>query len=57
MVLNRTTSRDPYDAWQALCAKYEPTTVEAYNQIIRDMEMCELKEPNQDPEPWMPELN
>ena len=33
-VLDRTTSKEPYDARQALCAKYKPATVEAYNQII-----------------------
>ena len=56
-ILEQTTSGDPFDAWTALCAQYEPTTIEAYNQISRNLENCTLETPNADPEEWMQQLN
>src|SRR5688572_4987695 len=56
-IVKRTTSGDPCDAWAALCNKYEPNTVEAFNQITRDMEMCKLEESEQDPESWLQQLD
>lgn len=56
-ILERTASRDPFVAWTALCSQYEPNTIKAYNQIMRDMENCILKEPEADPEPWMQQLD
>src|SRR5688500_8521511 len=56
-ILKRTTTRDPFDAWTALCSRYEPNTIKAYNQIMRDMENCILKEPKADPEPRMQKLD
>ena len=56
-ILERTTTQDPFDAWSALCARYEPSTVEAYNQISRDFENCVMETPDEDPEEWMQELD
>ena len=51
------TDDDPSVAWTALCARYKPTTVDAYTQITREMENCTLENPDEDPEPWMQRLD
>src|SRR5688572_11995025 len=56
-ILETTASRDPFDTWTALCSQHKPNTIEAYNQIMRDMENCILEEPKANPEPWMQQLN
>ena len=48
-VVTNTTSGNPYDAWNALVAKYEPATVEAYSQLLNKMEGCILEDPYKNP--------
>src|SRR5687767_7308204 len=33
MIVQRVTSRNPYEAWRQLIYHYEPTTIEAYTQV------------------------
>src|SRR5687767_10350155 len=42
-ILKRTVTQDPFDAWSALCARYKPSMVEAYNQISWDFENCVME--------------
>src|SRR5687767_6219506 len=43
-LIEKQTSTDPSIAWTALCNQYEPSTVEAFTQITRDMENCTMEE-------------
>src|SRR5438094_103908 len=39
-VLSSTTTNDPIAAWRELISVYEPLTVEAYLQLLQEMEAC-----------------
>ncbi|HEY9706754.1 MAG TPA: hypothetical protein V6D48_00980 [Oculatellaceae cyanobacterium] len=55
-VLN-LTQNDPYAAWNELVSVYKPATVEAYSQLLREMENCNLEEPMESPEIWFYKLD
>lgn len=46
-VLNSTATNNPRAAWQELISVYEPLTVEAYSQLLQEMEACKLKDEKQ----------
>lgn len=56
-LIENQSSNDPSVAWTALKNRYEPSTVEAYTQITREMETCELDDPEEDPKAWMQNLS
>ena len=40
-----------------MCDKYDPSTVEAFTLLSREMEVCVFKQPNKDPKEWMHKLD
>ena len=56
VVLNLTTN-DPFNAWRELVNIYEPSTMEAYSQLLREMENCNMEDPMESPEVWLYKLD
>lgn len=56
-VVTSTLLQNPYNAWNALVAMYEPSTIEAYLQLLREMEKCIMEDPYKSLKGWFYKLN
>jgi hypothetical protein len=49
-------SMNPFEAWNMLIQRYQPTGTEAYTKVNQQMELCDLEDPFGDPEVWITKL-
>ena len=57
-VVMNTSSRSPFDAWTELLSIYEPSTVEAYSQLLREMVSCNMEDASMaSPKVWFYRLD
>lgn len=57
VVLNITTTNNPFTAWNKLVSIYKPLAVEAYLQLLEEFENCNLEDAEGNPEAWFYKLN
>jgi len=51
-VVLSSATKNPFDAWNDLLAIYEPSTIEAYSQLLRELENCSMEDAYEDPASW-----
>src|SRR5688572_14650422 len=44
MYVQRVTSGNPYNAWRQLREHYKPITIDAFSQVMQEMQACVLED-------------